>query len=33
MRTCVNVVGDASAAVVVATTENEVSIPVDQLTA
>jgi Na+/H+-dicarboxylate symporter len=32
MRTCVNVVGDASAAVVVAATEKEISIPVDQLT-
>lgn len=33
MRTCVNVVGDASATVVVAATENELSIPVDKLTA
>lgn len=32
MRTCINIVGDASCAVVVATTENEISIPVDKLT-
>ena len=31
MRTCINVVGDASAAVVVAATENEISVPADQL--
>lgn len=29
MRTCINIVGDASCAVVVATTENEISIPAD----
>lgn len=33
MRTCVNVVGDTSAAVVVAASEKEISVPVDQLTA
>jgi len=33
MRTCVNVVGDTSAAVIVAASEKEISVPVDQLTA
>lgn len=33
MRTCVNVVGDASAAVVVGASEKEVSVPVDSLSA
>ena len=32
MRTCVNIVGDASCAVVVAKTEKEISVPVDNLT-